>query len=352
MDTDINRFYGQLLKIITSEKHDRKDLLRRITVILGVSVGSLVRYAHRSRKIGTTSVDKVILKKTLDNGIAIAAMLFGFPYVSSILSSKWLSFNATLAASLRVKAPKWISSYILLESVVDYAKNRLVVRDFLAKCKPQHLNAVRQALFVFVIGGVYKTHDSRLRRIVFTRKSPLQDFALLFCAWNGISLYQFSKSLFFKRREQQKQQLPRQSEDPSDVGYVSSSDMLKEKFREINELERSSSWEKMIGCCLGSNLTVTLKWTIWRQLLWAAFKSPAAGSSNSTLLRTCTILLFALYTLDSDAGRMNIRPGVLKYMTRCVINDKINSVALQTAFLAAGSNLAFWNYSQRCQERP
>lgn len=186
-----------------------------------------------------------------------------------------------------------------------------------------------------------RSDNARIKSILFKRKSPLRDFLALYALWNTVSLYQFLKSSLYKKQGQQK---PRNvdSSRSQEAQHVFSSSLLKDKFREVNEMTTSRGmWDKVLSCCVGENLTVAAKWTVWRQLLWALLNENKRACSN---LQTSFLLMLGFYVLDSNGGQMYVRPGILRYLIRILLTGRLKkNEKQQKAALWAGINLSLKN---------
>ncbi|SCU85954.1 LADA_0D11100g1_1 [Lachancea dasiensis] len=333
----MNKTISRCLDVIAADHITLKQLLRRILAIYGiVGAATLPKLKRHNALNGHTRLQ--LLLRNAKIASLVCCLVNIHPLLYKLLRTRWLSFNALIVAATKLQIPPWISTYILFESLVDRIYSSDVIRGITPHFSNGTWNTLRQALLSLLIPLLRDTRPSRAKTIIFERKSLWKNFGSLFLLWNVISVYQFSKSLLYRRKGQEKRQ---NGDKRSSQGFYT----LKDNLKEINELSTSRSVrEKIISCSLRQNLPTTIKWALWRQLLWSIL------GPNHTLrshLHISTVLMIGFYVLDNGTNQMYIRAGVLKYLVRLLITDRLlGNPHWQTVALWLGSNLALRNYTR------
>ncbi|KAM3164809.1 hypothetical protein ACU8KH_00560 [Lachancea thermotolerans] len=342
----MNKALSKIIAIILSEPITMRQVLRRALAVYGLaSILSLVKLRRASAGIRRTLVVGIF-----QNASWLLALLNGYPVARKVLKNKFLSFNAALVAAMQLMLPPWVSSYALVESIVDAVRNIHVSIAGSVHFDDVTSNSVRQAALSLLLPLLWKTRNARVKSLLFDRKSVARDFLALFALWNTISLYSFVKSSLYKKEDRQKRRGPDTNKDRETHNALNSR-VLKDKFREISELRTSrGTWDKVISCCFGENLTIAAKWAIWRQLLWFLMRVEKKPCSN---LQLSSMLMLGFYVLDSSYSRMFVRPGVLRYLARVLVADKLQHRGdWQKTALWAGFNLSLWSKIQEEGQRP
>ncbi|SCU97160.1 LANO_0E15324g1_1 [Lachancea nothofagi CBS 11611] len=341
----MNNAISKTLDVVTTDAIVWRQLARRLLAVYGVSgVMALLKWKVF---IESSSQKRVrLLLRGFQNASWVCGLISVFPLARRIFRNKRISFNAALLTTTQLEIPPWLSTYVLVESLADWTKSLSFVQHFLLQLSEPTSNTIRQVLLSLVIPWLRYGRSSRIQSIMFERKPLWRDFASLFLLWNSISLYQFFKSSLYRKQRQQK----RQSIDEERVrdSYTLNSRLFKDKLKEINEITTSRSLrEKVISCCFGENLQVSIKWAAWRQLLWSLLGTNQKVCSN---LQMSAMLMLGFYVLDSENNQMFVRPGVLRYMVRFLITDKMRAKPhWQTIAFWIGSNLSYQNQSRQRQ---
>ncbi|SCU79241.1 LAFA_0B01728g1_1 [Lachancea sp. 'fantastica'] len=336
----MNKSIERVIGAIADDDITLRRLLKRILAVYGLS-GVLTFAKLTNLKSSSQQTKTVALLQAFKTASWICALLGSYPVLHKALKNKTLAFNGALLATTQLKVPPWVSTYLAFESVLDYIIKTSSIPNLMSQLSNHNANFIRQTLLCLLIPWLRDaSNPSRAKTILFQRKTPLRDFVTLFALWNSISLYQYLKSSLYKQRQRPK----RYSIETNGIqdSVTLNSRLFKDKWKEINEMTTSRSvWEKIVGCCCGENLHVPLKWVAWRQLLWALLNTKSRYSSN---LQVSALLMFGVYVLDSKENEMFMRPGVLKYLMRLWITDRIHDKPdWQNLLFWTGANLSWYN---------
>ncbi|CUS24514.1 LAQU0S17e00628g1_1 [Lachancea quebecensis] len=342
----MNRALSKIIAIILSEPITVRRVLRRALAVYGAAA---ILSLFKLRRAGP-KVRRALTTKIFQDASWLLALLNGYPVARKILKNKFLSFNVALVPVLQLPVPPSASSYALLESTVDAVRNAHLPIARSIQFDDAAWNLARQAALSLLVPLLLKTRNTRVKGLLFSHKSIMRDFLALFALWNTISLYSFVKSSLYKQEDRQKRRGIDSNKDRETHNTLNSR-VLKDKFREISELRTSrGTWDKVISCCFGENLTVAAKWAMWRQLLWFLMRVEKKPCSNMQL---SSMLMLGFYVLDNSYSRMFVRPGVLRYLSRILIADRLQrSGNWQKTAVWAAFNLSFWNKMQEEVERP
>lgn len=336
MQGTTNKHISRLLKIITDDSPSLRQAMQRVAAIYGISVVSIVVKWRRM-----APQEKLAMLQRIFSNATLTVVLFnGFPLVSKITGNRFISFNTLLLIYSTGEIPLSVTSYVMVESVADWLQNFPSVEAVLRSWDDHTCNALRQGIFCLIIPMLYHARKSRARDLIFRRKSFIKDFALLYSLWNAISLYQYLKSSLYKGNSKQKRKSVESINEQAT--YPPNSRFLVDKLKEIRELKTSKSiLETITSCCFGENLTVSFKWAVWRQLLWLLFKTPSSLCSH---MQASITLMIGFLILDGAGDHMNIRPGVLKYLIRCVVSDRLSGSGFEKSAFMVGADLSYYNY--------
>ncbi|QLL33560.1 hypothetical protein HG536_0E04710 [Torulaspora globosa] len=335
-------------------------LLTRLISLYGVST---VLFLIKLRKLTSSSRWTAELWKYLRNSSGLAMALTLVPVIRALagVENIVLPWSAAVGGALATVTglPSWLSSYVAVESISDAVLSTRTVKKVLSNMGTSSLVIGRQALLCLLIPFFYSRADkqsSAAARFLFKKRSLGRDFVLFYCIWNFLSVYNSLKSFLRDSRREKVYRSQQYSSGQVDEWPMISSNLkpLMDKLVEIHEItlqDTYSSFEKIMNSPMIKNFMPCFKWALWRQLCVRTMThtpptrhNHAAGAS---LMKSITLML-GFFVLDGSDNKMNVRPGVLRYLIRCTLSTYLGITSLKTQQLIAflGSHLALQNIAQ------
>lgn len=357
IDESPNKHITRLVNFVTKEPLKARQILERSLSIYGISFIYLVLKLRKLSKTGQLlQLNYVLLSKVTSNASSVAILFSLYPVIKKFVNNKAFAWNSTVFLALRVysgELPNSLISYVSLESIYDGIKKIPRLQNLVSNTSETTLILMRQCALctlVPIIHCICSREKSTIARLLFGSRSFFKDFLYFYCTWNFLSLYKFVKSALYRRKEFKNRRSNNVSEEThsGDESDSTNSKALIDRLREINELTSTgtkiSKLERIASCSVGRNLPICIKWTVWRQLVQFLFSN---RSTKCSAVQKSVLLLLCFLVLNGN-DYMNVRFGVLKYLLRCIINEKLNGFKnLKKLILLTASNLAFYNISQK-----
>lgn len=336
-------------------------LLKRILSLYGVSAVVLL---IKLRKPMSRSQRALQLQEFFRNssGLAMASTLIPLIRLLVGLQNDVVPWSVAVGSALAISTdlPSWLSSYVAVESISDAAMSTEVVKGILASMSDSSLTMGRQVLFCLLIPLFHLRVDkqsSRAARFLLSRRSLGRDFVLFYSTWNFLSVYVSLKSLLIDTRPEKSYKSQQYSSRQVDEWPMISSNLkpLMDKLGEIHEITLHDSYslfEKIMNSALINNVMPCLKWALWRQLCVRTITHRPPTRHDcvvGTSLMKSIILMLGFFVLDGNDNRMNVRPGVLRYLVRSTLTAYLKNTSLNVQRLVTflGSHLALQNVAQQ-----
>lgn len=336
-----------------------KLLLKRLLSIYGVA-GLL--FLIKLRKVAFRKQWSSALNKVLRNSSSVAIASTLIPTIRAItgVSNVWITGLASSGVALMTSTelPGWLPSYVAVESVSDALTSTGIFKRALSGMKMSNVTMTRQMLLCLLIPFFYSQADrqnSAAARFLLNRRSLGRDFVLFYTIWNFLSVYNTLKGFFISKKAEKPYASPQYSSQQVDDWPMISGNLkpLMDKLGEIHEITLHDSYslfEKIMNSALIDNVLPCFKWALWRQLCSRTMnhrppKRPVVGAH---LMNSITLML-GFFVLDGSGNKMNVRPGVLRYLLRCCISSRLKDTSLKVRRLITflGSQLALRNVAQQ-----
>lgn len=350
--------------LVAKDVNGRRGLARLlVTRLISVYGVSTVLFLIKLRRL-TSSGRRMELWKHLRNssGLAMALTLVPVIRVAAGVEDVVLPWSVAVGGALATvtNLPSWLSSYVAVESVSDALLSTRTVRRVLSNMGTSSLVVGRQALLCLIVPFFYSRADkqsSAAARFLFQKRSLGRDFILFYCIWNFLSVYHFLKSFLTDSRHERVYRSQQYSSRHVDEWPMISGNLkpLMDKLSEIHEItlqDTYSLFEKIMNSPMIKNVMPCFKWALWRQLCVRTMthtppkrRDHVAGAS---LMKSITLML-GFFVLDGNDNKMNVRPGVLRYLIRCTLTTYLGTASLNTQRLITflGSHLALQNIAQQ-----
>lgn len=343
---------------------DARLLLKRVISIYGLS-GLL--FLFKFKRILSSDRNFVVIRKLLRNSSALAVVSSLYPVLQTFINKdcakeRNVLWGTTVITSLIISTniPAWLSSYITIESVSGYLLSLRSIRKLNNEMDDSTSAMSRQAILCLIVPLLYnrtntKNQLSRAGKVLFGKRSLMRDFVLFYSIWNFLSLYNFLKNSLLKRRKNTNAPAVSDKRRLVDEWPMLSTNLkpLMDKLGEIHELTLRSSYsvfEKLMNSPIVGNVIPSLKWALWRQLCYKSLLHVPRNHHryfvNTSLMKSITLML-GFFVLDGSKCSMNVRPGVLRYLIRCILTTHLEQFDenARKALIFAGSHLAFYNHN-------
>ncbi|AET41503.1 Pex35p Ecym_8218 [Eremothecium cymbalariae DBVPG len=330
---------NQVVRFLTREQEVRV-LLERVGMVY--KVGGLV-FVWRWLRAG----DVMELVRVNRNAGSVSALVTLYPLIRKVWRlNGWVAWNVTLglsAALAGVDLPRWMASYSAVESFVGVRWDGLskVFEDMDRRSRI----LVRQLVVSWTIPLLYQVSvkPGMVHKLLYSKRSMLQDFGGIYLTFNALSLYKLLKSSLIKGRDPNNKKLAQQAQE--EESHTSNPKYLVDRLHEFNELANKQNigrLEKIISCTVTENFAICLKWAAWRQIIRWIFTYRPACSIGS--FQKSAIIMLSFLVLNGNEY-LNISFGVLRYLIRCVITQKLEVLdpLLANVLLFGGVNLAYYN---------
>lgn len=344
---------------------DARLLLKRVISIYGLS-GLL--FLFKFKRILSSDINFVELRKLLRNSSALAVASSLYPALQRFINQdcaekRNILWGTTMIISLIVSSgvPAWLTSYVTVESVSSYLLSLRSIRRLNEGMDDSTSATSRQAILCIIVPLLYSRTDTKKQlsgagKILFGKRSLMRDFVLFYSIWNFLSLYNFLKNSLLKRRKNKNSLVVSNKKRVVDEWPLLSTNLkpLMDKLGEIHELTLQSSYsvfEKLMNSPIVGNVIPSLKWALWRQLCYKSLLHVPQNHQryfvNTSLMKSITLML-GFFVLDGNKCSMNVRPGVLRYLIRCILTTHLKQLDdnARKSLLFATSHLAFYNYHQ------
>lgn len=314
-----------------------KQMRKRVTMIQSISA---IVYLSKLKK-NTSSQEKLKkLRSMMRNTGSLILLSTLYPSLHKLLGKqlphkRFVIWCLSIISSLMMatKVPNWLVSYVTVESLSDRILSFGCIGQPISHIAESTLVLARQAILCAIIPILYVKSNkpsivSGAGKVLFTRRSFLRDFVIFYSVWNFLSLYNYGKRLLFKGRNNKDEISIRNVFHYPDEWPIRSSNMkpLMDKLTEIHEIAFQNSrplFDKFMNSPLVENVIPCIKWAVWRQVCYKSLTHVPHHNHNSAvnskLMQSITMML-TFYILDGREYKMNVRPGVLRYLTRCILN--------------------------------
>ncbi|QLQ81121.1 hypothetical protein HG537_0E04760 [Torulaspora globosa] len=334
-----------------------------VTRLLSVYGTSIVLFLIKLRRLAVNR-RKAELWNLVRNSSGLAMVLTLVPVVRVVsgVENVVLAWSVAVGSALATvtNLPSWLSSYVVVESISDALLSMRTVKRVLANLGTSTLVVGRQALLCLLMPFFYSRANKRssaAARFLFQKRSLGRDFVLFYCIWNFLSVYNSLKSFLTDSRREKVYRSQQFSSRQVDEWPMISSNLkpLMDKLIEIHEItlqDTYSLFEKIMNSPIIKNIIPCLKWALWRQLCVRTMthtpptrRSHVAGAS---FMKSITLML-GFFVLDGNDNKMNVRPGVLRYLIRCILTTYLGTPSLKTQRLITflSSHLALQNIAQQ-----
>lgn len=314
-----------------------KQIARRISAIQSVYA---IVYLIKLNKITSSKERMEYFRKLVRNSSSLSLVSSLYPILLSIFSGRFphkttLLWCSTISSALLMAKdiPNWLVSYVTVESISDKLFSIRSIKAFISEWEDSTLIICRQAALCAIVPILYAKSSMGLRssgagKILFSKRPVLRDFIMFYSIWNFLSAYNFGKSMLLRTKRNKTDISIRNPFHYPEEWPIRSSNMkpLMDKLTEIHEITLRNSFsifDKFMNSPIIQNVIPCLKWALWRQLCYKSLthvpRSNHRSAVNSKLMQSITMML-AFFVLDGRENKMNVRPGVLRYLIRCVLN--------------------------------
>lgn len=335
-------------------------LITRIISIYGIST---LLFLVRLRRLRTSEQRVSEICKFSRNSSAMAIVSTSVPVLRRLtnLENSQILWSTSIGASLwtTTELPSRLASYVAVESVSETIISMKSVKETIVHMAPSSLVISKQFLLSLIVPLFYtrfkmSKKTSGATRFLFGKRSLVQDFVLFYCIWNFLSVYNsFKRFLLEKRRNKGYYPQSNSSRQVDDWPMISGNlKPLMDKLGEIHEITLHDSYslfEKLMNSAAIKNVVPCFRWAVWRQLcVKTLHHSPPKYFVNTNLMKSITLML-GFFVLDGNNSSMDVRPGVLRYLIRCILNTYLQDTSLnvQKTITFLFSHLALYSSKQR-----
>lgn len=338
----LDRTVRRITADYVGRKRLRGLLLTRLISIYGIST---VLFLVRIRRLGTFTNRFAEMRKFLKNAGALAILSTSIPALRGLTGVRdpRVFWSGTIGAALwtATDLPSFLTSFVTVESISESILSMSGIKEALAHMEGSSLVIGRQMLLSLVVPLFYnrvKTtkSNSGAARFLFGKRTLVQDFMLFYSIWNFLSIYNYLKRFLLEKRRSKGYGPQSGSSRLVDDWPMISGNLkpLMDKLGEIHEITLHSSYslfEKLMNSAAMKNVVPCFRWALWRQLcVKALHHSPPEGyknTVNTSLMKSITLML-GFFVLDGSNNSMNVRPGTLQYLLRCVLNTYLEGTSL------------------------
>ena len=332
----IEQFLGYEYGNSTAE-FDATAACRRLVGVLGVNgVLALIKRV------------KVLDTKSLVDGLPLVVAI---PLLRKITKRddfvSWILGLGIGLTQLKRQVPHWFVASLSIESL-----SKLFRCYVNMDCISERRWIILRQIAVSILLPIFYHRNltkGRLYRILFEKRSPWKDFALLFAVWNLVKVYQNIKKVIFKKKTEKNHNrnsspLSLDSDAPETrTHYNLMTRMLIQRLEDLNELSgkqsRATLKELVCGFFFSDNFIKYVKWTLWRQIIMLIFNGKHSKCLKPFHKSTIIMLSFMLL---SDPQPLDINWPLVKQLVRSTLSEELRRIPqYQKPILFAALNVSY-----------